>query len=28
MILREQFDVSEDRGFLPAEDPAVNFYQY
>jgi len=28
MILREQFDVSEDRGFLPAEDPAVNFYEY
>jgi len=28
MNLREQFDLSEDRGYLPAEDPAVNFYKY
>ena len=28
MNLREQFDLSEDRGYLPAEDPAVNFYEY
>lgn len=26
MILREQFDVSEDRGFLPEYDPAINFF--
>ena len=25
MNLREQFDLSEDRGYLPAEDPAISF---
>ena len=28
MNLREQFDLSEDRGYLPAEDPAISFNKY